>query len=105
MRALVLFVGLSAGLIACAGPSGGQTPGADSEQGFPSLRDVPRATDANVDPAYWARIEAELIATGREVRAHPRAQPAPQTETPADFIEEARRDLEEARQAHEPTPQ
>ncbi|MBY0563796.1 MAG: hypothetical protein K2P58_06365 [Hyphomonadaceae bacterium] len=107
MRALILFVGLTAGLVACAGPSGGQTPGADAAtaQGFPSLRDVPRTTDANVDAAYWAQVEAELLAVGREMRANPRAQPAPQAETPADFIEDARRDLEQARQAHEPDAQ
>lgn len=105
MRALALFVGLTTALMACAGPSGGQTRGEASEPGFPSLRDVPRATDANVDPAHWARLEAELLAAGREMRSHPRAQTAPQTETPADFIEGARRDLEQARQAHEPAPQ
>jgi hypothetical protein len=36
------------------------------------------------------------------VKANPRAQPATQTQDPAAFLEEAREDLEEARQAHEP---
>jgi hypothetical protein len=36
------------------------------------------------------------------VKSHPRAQPGANQEDPAAFIEEARRDLEQARAAHEP---
>ncbi|MEZ6021895.1 MAG: hypothetical protein R3C16_00350 [Hyphomonadaceae bacterium] len=68
---------------------------------YPSLREVPRGTSANTNAAYWDRVEAEVVAAGEAVRANPRSEPAPDTD-PADFIEEAREDLEETRQAHTP---
>jgi hypothetical protein len=36
------------------------------------------------------------------VKDNPRAEPASQAETPAEFLEDAREDLEETRQSHEP---
>lgn len=68
---------------------------------FPSLRDVPDQGRANTDAAYWAQIQAELTAAGAEVRSSPRAQPVTAADDPNLFLEEARRDLERARLAHE----
>lgn len=107
MRATLLVATFLAAAAGCVGASGGQTPpgagdrsGAAAE-GYPSLRSVPRGADANTDPAYWARAEAELKAAGEAMRAHPRAQ-ALVAPDPADFLEQARRDLEESRGAHQP---
>jgi hypothetical protein len=36
------------------------------------------------------------------MQRNPRAQPATNTENPAEFLEEARQDLEETRATHEP---
>lgn len=85
------------------GVSRGETPdsvaGVDTD--FPSLRTVPRETTANTDPAYWARVEAEIKAAAQAALSHPRAQDTP-SEDAAAFIEQARRDLEAARAAHQP---
>jgi hypothetical protein len=102
MRAALLVATLLVGAAACAGSSNGETPAADAQGGFPDLRSVPQGSDANTDAAYWARIEADLIAAGSEMRAHPRAQPATESENPSAFLDEARRELEESRQSHEP---
>lgn len=69
---------------------------------YPELTDVPRISDANTDSAYWAQVQAELLAAGQTVRANPRSQPVTAADDPALFLEEARRDIEEARQSHEP---
>lgn len=69
---------------------------------YPALTDVPRTSDANTDAAYWAQVQAELVATGQTVRANPRAQPVTAADDPQLFLEEARRDIEEARLSHEP---
>lgn len=100
MRAVILAVGLVAGLAGCA--SAGDDALVQAEGGYPSLRDVPRTSDANVDPAYWARVERDLVAAGQAVKTHPRAAPAAEGEDPAAFLEDARRELEETRQSHEP---
>ena len=75
---------------------------AEEDSSYPSLREVPRGTIANTDAAHWAAVEADLTSAGQAVKAHPRAQPATEAEDPAAFLDEARRDLEEARQSHEP---
>jgi hypothetical protein len=102
MRAILLVATLLAGLGGCASTPQSAESG-EAASGFPELRDVPTGTIANTDPAYWAQAEADLVAAGEQVRAHPRAQPGA-SEDPAAFIDEARRDLEQARQAHESAP-
>jgi hypothetical protein len=75
---------------------------AENDSSYPSLRSVPRTNDANTDAAHWAAVEADVMAAGEAVKSNPRAAPAAQTETPAEFLDEAREDLEETRQSHEP---
>lgn len=75
---------------------------AERDSSYPALRSVPRDTVANVDTAHWRQVESELVAVGEEVRANPRAEPAAAGQDPAAFVEEARQDLEETRQSHEP---
>lgn len=74
----------------------------EQDASYPSLRDVPIGTTAEVDADHWDAVETELVAAGQEVLANPRAQPATNTEDPAVFLEEARQDLEETRASHEP---
>jgi hypothetical protein len=96
-----------AGLVALGGcvSTSGEPPAwfnerqAEAEGGFPSLRDVPRTTIANTDPAHWAAVEADLLAAREELMNHPRAEPAPPPNSDQ-FVEEAREVLEESRQAH-----
>jgi hypothetical protein len=106
MRLAMLAATLVFGLAGCASsdnaPAWFDERSAEEDSSYPSLREVPRGTIANTDAAHWAALEAELRTAGQAVKAHPRAQPATQAEDPAAFLEEARRDLEEARQAHEP---
>lgn len=103
-RALVAILGL--GLAGCV--SNGDAPAwfvaetAENDASYPSLRDVPSGTSANTDAAHWAAVEAELLAEAQAMRNSPRAQPATATESPAEFLDEARDDLEETRQSHEP---
>jgi hypothetical protein len=96
---------LAATLAACASapadaPTWYQERNAAEAGAYPSLRDVPRTTDANTDAAHWRAVEQELAAAGAEMRASPRAEPAPPDQDPAAFVDEARRDLEAARDAH-----
>lgn len=97
------------GILTLAGciSSSGETPAwfserqAQDEGEFPSLRDVPRTTNANVDARHWARVERDLVAAGQALKTNPRAAPASEAEVqPSDFLNEAREDLEESRQAH-----
>lgn len=74
----------------------------EQDASYPSLRDVPRGTTAEVDAEHWEAVETDLVAAGRDVRNNARSQPATTTEDPAQFLEEARRDLEETRASHEP---
>ena len=98
----------AAALGACAsGPSGDQPAWFTEREGsvartFPSLQSVPRDNNANTDPAYWAEVQEELLAAGAQVRSNPRSQPATAEDDPALFLEEARREIEQARLAHEP---
>ena len=67
---------------------------------YPSLRDVPRRTEANTDPAHWEAVRQQVLAAAAEMRASPRAEPASPDQDPALFVDEARRALEAARDAH-----
>lgn len=96
MRIGVTILCGAALLASCASATGSE----DSE--FPSLRDVPATSIANTDATYWAAVEAEMLAAGAAVRSNPRAQPVTAEEDPALFLEQAREELERARQAHEP---
>lgn len=103
MRATILSAALLVLTAACASAgeqSGGQGEAADGS--YPSLRDVPRTHDANIDTEHWAALERELIEAGQAVRSNPRAEPATAAENPAAFLEEAQRELERARDAHTP---
>lgn len=104
-EALAVLIGLAL-TTGCAGaqdaPAWLAEREASAEQGFPSLHDVPRTTIANTDLAHWAALEAELKAAGAAVRANPRSVPVTAADDPALFLEQARTDLEQARQAHEP---
>jgi hypothetical protein len=67
---------------------------------YPTLQSVPRTVTANVDAAYWARHQRELVATGQAVKAHPRGVWAP-AEDPTIFMNEARAALDATRASHE----
>jgi hypothetical protein len=90
---------LLVGVVLMAGCASGPDEGAS---GFPSLRDMPATTTANTDQSHWTSIETDLLAAGAAVRNDPRAQPVTAAEDPALFLEQARQELEQARQAHEP---
>ena len=102
MRAAVL-----AGLLALSGcaTSTGAAPqwiderAAEAEGGYPSLRDVPRTTTANTDPAHWAEVGAELMQAKAELESKPLNEPAPPQGTD-EFVNQAREELEESRDAH-----
>jgi hypothetical protein len=105
MRALFVVAGLALGLGGCvsaAEPPAWLGERAEADESYPSLRDVPREHDANTDARHWRTLERDLVRAGRALKTHPRAQPATTAEDPAAFLEEARRELEETRQAHEP---
>ena len=93
MRAAFVATTLMLGLGGCVSAE---------DANFPSLREVPRDTIANTDAAHWEAVETDLKAAGQEVRSHPRSAPASATETPQEFLDEAREDLDEARQSHDP---
>ena len=109
MRGMFAFAALI-GLISLGGciSSSGEVPewfeqrSAANDSSYPSLRDVPRSTTANTDADHWEAVEQDLIAAGEAVKANPRAQPAAQAQDPAVFVEQARQELEETRQSHEP---
>lgn len=71
----------------------------DDHSTFPSLTDVPKATDANLDAAHWAAVEADLRAALTELRADPRSQ-ATAGDNAADFDAAARREIDATRDAH-----
>lgn len=107
--AMVASVLAAIALVGCASASEAeQQPGwyaeqeAQLEDTFPSLQSVPRESDANTDAAYWARVQADLSAAGLAVRANPRSQPVTAADDPQLFLDEARREIEETRQSHEP---
>ena len=109
MRGTIALVAL-AGLIGLGGcinssveaPEWFSERSAENDSSYPSLHSVPRTNDANTAPAYWAGVQEDLVAAGAAVKNNARAAPATEAETPAEFLEDARQDLEEARQSHEP---
>jgi hypothetical protein len=97
---------LAAGLLALGGcASSAEAPAwinesqAEAEGGYPNLRDVPRTTIANTNAAHWAEVETDLARAREELKGNPRAEPAP-ADGADEFVEQARQELEEARQAH-----
>jgi hypothetical protein len=103
MRKLLLVLALAVG--ACVSSPEGATPDWADAGGYPSLRDVPAGgTSATTDPAHWQAVEAEMLAARQQVQANPRSQDtaAAPVEDPNAFIEEARREIEETRNAHNP---
>ncbi|MGQ0534039.1 MAG: hypothetical protein ACT4OF_15310 [Caulobacteraceae bacterium] len=104
MRRALVVLALAAGLGACVNTPAGETPEWADTEGFPSLHDVPSGgSSATTDPAHWRAVEADLLAARQQVQANPRLQntPAP-VEDPQAFIEDARREIEETRNAHNP---
>jgi len=97
---IAAFVLAVAGCASAEDPSG--APAGTPVEGFPSLRDVPRVVEANTDAAHWQAVEADLLAAGEALRQSPRAQPPSPSDDPTAFLEEARRVLEQTRQAREP---
>lgn len=96
---------LAASLAACVSapsdaPGWFQERDAAEAGSYPSLRDVPRRTDANTNAAHWEAVEQDVMAAAAEMRASPRVEPATAAQDPAAFVDEARRDLETARDAH-----
>lgn len=103
MRATILSAVLLVLTAGCASAGEGASGRSEGDEGaYPNLRDVPRTHDANVDADHWATLERELMEAGEAVRSNPRAQPAAEAEDPAAFLEEAQRELEQARDAHTP---
>ena len=103
MRAAAVLAGLLA-LSGCASSSGEASSwiderAAEAEGGYPSLRDVPRGTTANTDPAHWAAVEADLMQAKAELENNPRNEPAP-PQGADEFVNQAREELEESRDAH-----
>jgi hypothetical protein len=95
-------VAVLAGLMTLCGCASSAEPPAGTQaeaEGFPSLRDVPRTTTANTNAAYWANVERNLVRAREEMQANPRAEPAPPAGSD-EFVEQARQELEESRQAH-----
>lgn len=106
MRLAIVAATLVIGLAGCASaenaPAWFAERSAENDASFPSLRSVPTGSLANTDAGHWAAVEADLRAAGEALRASPRAEPAAATQTPEAFLDEARQDLEEARQSHDP---
>ena len=105
MALAILFAG--SGLAGCASarsevPEWFEQRSVEQDSSYPSLRDVPRGSTANVNAAHWARVGAETVAAGQAMQSNPRSQPATNTTNPTEFLEEAREDLEETRASHEP---
>ena len=102
--ALLIGAVLAAGLGGCVS-SAEHAPDWAEAHGYPSLREVPTGgTSANTNAAHWNAIEADLLAARAQAEANPRAQqdaPAP-IENPEAFLEEARREVEETRNSHNP---
>jgi hypothetical protein len=100
-RALVLGAVLAVGLAGCA--SSPEAPEWADASGFPSLREVPTGgTSATTDARHWNAIEADLLAARQTVQSNPRSQNTEPTENPEQFLDEARREVEETRNSHDP---
>jgi hypothetical protein len=103
MRAALIVAVLAAGLGGCVNTPVGDTPDWADATGYPRLRDVPTGgTSANTAAAHWQAGEADLLAARDAARDNPRAQAATAQDDPEQFLEEARRELEETRASHNP---
>jgi hypothetical protein len=103
MRAALVLTVLAIGLGGCVNTTMGDTPEWADASGYPSLRDVPTGgTSATTDPRHWQAVEADLLAARAAVQANPRSQDTAVTEDPQAFLDDARRDLEETRNSHNP---
>lgn len=106
MKQALALAGLAAFLGGCA--SGAEAPvpvwvaegAASAGSGYPDLRSVPTAHQANTDQAHWDAVEAETVAAGAALRANPRAEFGAPPEDPNAFLEQAQDDLEETRDSH-----
>lgn len=103
MRHLIAAASLMWALGGCVGTVEGPDwlATAESDASYPSLREVPRTSEAVTDPRHWAAVEADLRAAREALKNHPRGQPAG-AENPEAFVDSAQRELEETRQAHDP---
>lgn len=108
MKSVAVTILSLCALTGCANGGGAQTPAwlaaqeAAMPDSYPSLQSVPRESDVNRDAAYWARLQADVLAAGQAVRSNPRSTPATPADDPNLLLEEARRQIEETRQSHEP---
>ncbi len=104
-RRRILVAGFLAGCLGACVSAPSDAPAwflardAATEQTYPNLRDMPTRSDVNTDAAHWDAVAAELNAAAAAMRASPRAEPAP-PEDPSGFVDQARRELEAARDAH-----
>lgn len=103
MRRALVVLALAVGLGACVNTPGGDVPEWADTEGYPALREVPTGgTSATTDARHWRAAEAELLAARAQAEAHPRAQDAAPTEDPTAFVADARREIEETRNSHNP---
>lgn len=104
MRRMLGVLALAAALGACVNTPDGATPDWADAEGYPSLREVPAGgTSATTDPEHWEAVEADLLAARAQVQANPRSQDAATAvEDPTAFIEDAREEIEETRNSHNP---
>ncbi len=102
--AMIIGAVLAAALGGCASSAEQAPEWADNASGYPSLREVPTGgTSANTNPAHWNAIETDLLAARATVEANPRSQDAAApVENPEAFVEDARREVEETRNSHNP---
>jgi hypothetical protein len=101
--ALVVGALLAVGLGGCASAPEANTPDWADASGYPSLRDVPRGgTSATTDQRHWSAVEADLLAARARLQANPRSQDTGPVEDPQQFLDEARREVEETRSSHNP---
>ena len=72
--------------------------------GYPDLRSVPHANNANTDAAHWAQVQSDLEAARQQLQSNPRDVPAP-PQDPNQFVDDARAVLDATRAAHHDDPQ
>jgi len=97
MRA-ALVLGAVLAMAGCA-----SSPAVQTAHGYPSLREVPTGgTSATTDPRHWAAIEADLLAARATVQANPRSEHTEVVDDTQEFLDEARREVEETRNSHNP---
>jgi hypothetical protein len=103
MRVALIVLALATGLGACVNTPGGDAPEWADVEGFPNLHEVPQSgTSATTDAAHWQAVEADLLAARQQLQANPRAQDPTTVEDPNAFIDEARREIEQTRNSHNP---